>query len=155
MIGMVALIPLLIICLSGIALSFRNQVGWLSPKKPIIAKRNFPRHWIPANRIIEIVSQNKKLDFKGDLKSIIYNINEGFITLRTTDDFEFNIEGETGEVLSKGAKRSLFVNRIHQELLAGKGGKTFVVLPAALMLLFLLFSGGYLIVLRKFYAKRF
>ena len=151
---MVALIPLLFICLSGIALSFRNQVEWLSPKKPLIAKNNFPRQWLSANSILEMIRQNKGLDLKGELKSIVYNINDGFITLRTSDDFEFNIDGESGKIITKGAKRSLFINRIHQDLLVGKGGKTFIILPAALMLLFLLFTGGILILLRQNHAKR-
>ena len=154
-IGMIALIPLLFICLSGIVLSFRNQVEWLSPKKPLIAKHNFPRQWLTANNILEIVRQDRGLEFKGELKSIVYNINDGFITLRTLDDFEYNIEGETGKIISKGVKRSLFFNRLHQDLLIGKEGKTFIVLPAAIMLLFLLFSGGFLILLRKNHAKRF
>jgi uncharacterized iron-regulated membrane protein len=154
-IGGIAFIPLLLICVSGIALTFRNQIIWLSPNKPIVEKMNFPSKWISADKILEMYQPTKDKSSHGKIKSLVYNLNEGFITLRTSEDYEYNIHGESAELISEGPKRSLFFSRVHQELFLGSKGKMIAVFPTALMLLYLLCSGVYLMIRRKLNAKQF
>jgi uncharacterized iron-regulated membrane protein len=145
-IGLFSFIPLMIICLSGIVLGFRTQVNWLSPHKPKIAKSELPRKWISSEEVLERYRQNKwgNSHTNAQIKTILYNLDEGLISIRTNDDFEYNLHGESGSLLNFGRKRSLFFNRIHQELFLGSIGKKFVALPSAFMLLFLLLSGAFL-----------
>lgn len=133
-------LPLLIIIVTGIMLQARTFIPWMSPSyKPGSTELNvtFPQILEAART----VPQARIHDWK-DVSQIDVRPTTALVRLRSkTGNWEIQIDGDSGEVLSVGQRRVSWIMALHQGANFGNFVRYGIFLPSSLGLFFLLVSG--------------
>lgn len=141
-IGLVILLPLTMITVTGIILQLRNQFEAIQPATLKNKLSGAP-----------IYSYEKILDTFGasNVEQIIFKPSKGSLVVRLNDGDEVQLNPETGEVLKKAARRTSFLIELHQGSWMGKFGQYGIHFVSGLGLFFLIVSG---IIIYPFKRKR-
>jgi hypothetical protein len=84
-----------------------------------------------------------------NLKSVDIKPELGVIVFRTKDDFEIQVDSNSGEVVSSGKRWSSFFIKLHEGSLFYDGVRTLIFIPAGILLFILLLTGTYLMLYSK------
>lgn len=148
-------VPFTVTLVTGIVLATRGFNTWVQPDHP--ALRSDLR--ISFARILEVaqsVSEAKIQTWK-DVSQIDVRPATGNIRVRARHTlWEIQIDGATGTVVSKGLRRFSWLVALHEGAYFGPVVRYGIFLPAALGVLFLLFSGlvlGFQFYLKKYFNK--
>ncbi|MBC8346940.1 MAG: PepSY domain-containing protein [Candidatus Marinimicrobia bacterium] len=145
--AIVILIPIMIIIGSGILLQVKKEIDWIQPPtlKGII-KNN------PSISFDEILSIAKtvseiKINSWADIDRLDVRINKGLVKVRSKNNWEVQIDTQTGKVLQVAYRRSDIIESIHDGSWFHDKAKLWIFLPTGLILLILWLTGVYMVVL--------
>lgn len=128
-------VPFFLILVTGIVLQLRNSFEYLQPS---VVKTTV----VPGQPVLTIEQVIEKLgDRKNEIEQIIFRPEKNNVSVRLKGEIEVQLNPQTGEILKEAKRRTSFLIELHQGSLFTKVGQYAIYFPAALILLFLLFSG--------------
>jgi uncharacterized iron-regulated membrane protein len=135
--SIVVALPFLIILLSGILLQVKKQVSWVQPTT-LSGQGDAPQ--ISFSKILEIAREVPEAEISDwdDVARLDVRPGKGIVKVRAKNNWEIQLDHQTGEVLQVEYRRSDTIESIHD-------GSFFHVL--AKPWLFLVFAAGLLLVL--------
>lgn len=134
-------IPLLVIIASGILLQLKKDWDWVQPPE----KRGGCK--VPAisfDQMLQALRAQPSLAVEGwqDINRIDVRPSRCMAKVRLQDDWEVQVDLETGLILQTAYRRSDWIESIHDgSFFAGDWTKLGLFLPAGIVLLFLWLSG--------------
>ena len=139
-------VPIIIIIVSGIFLQLKKEVDWIQPSTIKTAVRE-PS--LPYDKLITIVSGIEKVKISSwdDVDRLDIRPGKGVIKVRGKNNWEVQLNAETGEVLQIAFRRSDIIESIHDGSFFHDRFKLWVFLPAAVVLFMLWLTGMYLFAL--------
>lgn len=139
-ISIIILLPFVITLITGILLLFRGNANWISPKFPETSGE-LQISFDEILRTTQAVSAMEVTSWK-DVNRIQVAPAKGSIVVRSNNNYQIQIDGQSGIVVGEGPLRTpLFVSLHEGTFWAGKAGRFIIALPMALSVLFLAFSG--------------
>ncbi len=145
--------PFLIVLVSGILLQTKKEFEWIQPAS-VKLKPNAPS--LSFDEILRIVKSIDSLGVKGweDIKNIDVRPKKGLIKVRSNDQWEVQLNAQSGEIVKVAYRRSDFIESLHDGSWFFQGSKLGLFLPVAFLVFFLLLSGGVLFILPFVLSKR-
>ena len=140
---------------SGILLQIKKESDWIQPptQKGIA---NVPQ--ITFDEVLDIAKSIPELDVQtwDEVDRLDVRPGKGVLKLLAINNWEAQIDAETGEVLQVAYRRSDTIEAIHDGSWFADAAKLWVFLPAAILLLFLWCSGSILLytTLKSKFKKR-
>jgi uncharacterized iron-regulated membrane protein len=146
-VSVVVALPFLLTLGTGTVLLLRGQMDWIQPraeKSTALVDANSPSLSLETLFLRVRALPEAKIRTWNDVKAIDIRPATGVARFRTKNGLEAQVDLYSGEVLRIAPRRSSFLIELHEGSFFGEGYRTGVLLPAALGLLFLLFSGLFL-----------
>lgn len=145
-------IPLGLMIGAGILLMLKKDIDWIQPP----TERGVSTE-LPAVDLATMLKSASTVSEAGisswqDLSRVDVKPDKGIVKFITNHDYEVQIDGQTGKVLSHAPRRSDFIETLHDGSFFGDGVKKFVFLPVGIILAILWMTGIYLFILP--YVKR-
>ena len=114
----VSLLPLTIILTTGILLHLRRVVPWIQPSAQKSLREGDPAVSI-AEAFFKLRSSKEtrsaaEVESWKDIKSVDYNPSQGTWSFKTKNNYEVQIDGQTGAILSVSPRRSLWLIKLHE-----------------------------------------
>jgi uncharacterized iron-regulated membrane protein len=140
-------LPFLLTLATGTLLLLRGRIDWLQPaseKSTPVADAEQPL--LPLETLFLGVKESPEAEVNtwADVKAVDIRPAAGVAKFRLKNALEAQVDLYSGRLLRLSPRRSSFLIELHEGLYFGEWYRTGVLLPAALGLLFLLFSGLYL-----------
>ncbi|MGL4551336.1 MAG: PepSY domain-containing protein [Gemmataceae bacterium] len=141
--AIVVALPLLVVVVTGLLLQVKKQFTWVQPperrgtgKEPALA--------LP--RVLEVCRgvPEAGVGSWADIDRIDVRPSRGLIKVTTKDNWEVQIDAQTGDVLQVAYRRSDLIEALHDGSWFHPAVKLWVFLPAGLTLFLLLLTGVYL-----------
>ncbi len=146
-------LPFLIVLLSGLFLQVKKEFSWIQPptREGSIA---FETPHITFEEILSIVHRVPEAGVSSwkDIDRLDVRPDDGVVKVRTTDNWEVQIDLGTGKVLSSMQRRSDIIEAIHDGSWFFDGAKLWIFLPSAVVVAILWITGIYLFFL-PYFAK--
>jgi uncharacterized iron-regulated membrane protein len=141
-VSVIILLPLTVIILSGLILQLRNQFEWIQPKTISATS--------PQGNVMSPEEAFHKLRLTSDkVEQYIYRPSKKNISIRLTNGEEIQIDPTSGEVLKQAKRRTNLLIDLHQGSILGPVGQYGFYLLSGIGLLFLLISGGLILLPRR------
>jgi uncharacterized iron-regulated membrane protein len=141
--AIVTLAPLLLIILTGLALQLRKHWTWVQPAEhrgtgsvPVISFDDI----LAAAR----TATDAQIQTWDDIDRLDVRPGKGLIKVRAVNDYEVQLDAQTGTVLHTAYRRSHFFEALHEGAFFGDFVQFGLFFPSGLILLALLATGGYL-----------
>ena len=146
-------LPILIVIVSGLLLQTKKYVAWIQPVEQRGAGVN-PAISLP--QILEICRTVPEAEIEtwDDINRLDVRPSRGMLKVRANNNWEIQIDTETGAVLQTAFRRSDIIESIHDGSFFSDPVKTWIFLPAGLVLLLLWLTGIYLFVLPIWTRRR-
>ncbi len=147
------IIPLLIIIFSGILLLLKKNIEWIQPST-IKGQGLIPS--ITMNKIL-LASKSvhsAKINNWQDIKRVDLRPSEGVIKILAKNNWEIQIDHQTGKILQSAYRRSDTIEGWHDGTFFNDKLKLLFFLPAAIILLMLVFTGIHLFIIPYRKKKR-
>ena len=140
-------IPLLIVIASGILLLLKKDSQWIQP-----ASVNGVSKEIPAVGFQMLFNSAKEIkaaeiSFWTDIKRIDIQPGKGMAKIVSNNNYEIQIDTQTGKVLQVAYRRSDIIEGLHDGTWIHESVKYLVSLPTGIILFVLLISGVVLFIL--------
>jgi len=150
--SIICAIPILIVLVTGILLLLKKESTWIQPST--IKGQGH----IPTLSFEKILSSSRTasevaINDWSDIKRLDVRPRKGVIKLQTKDNWEIQMDHQTGEVLQVAYRRSDIIEAIHDGTFSHDNAKLGIFLPSAIMLLILSLTGIYLFI-KTIQAKR-
>lgn len=134
----------IVIC-AGLLLSVKKEIGWIQP--PTIKGAN-PQD-VPAltiEELFEIAKAEPKLALSdwSTLSRVDFKPNKGVVKFVAENNWEMQIDAQTGEVLQLAFRRSDIIEALHDGSFFADWVKLYVFFPSGVVLLILWGTGIYL-----------
>jgi uncharacterized iron-regulated membrane protein len=142
-VGLVILLPLLVVTVTGIILQLRNQFEYLQPAT-IKNKLDISQSIYSTEKLVEEYGSK-------NIEQIIFRPGKGSLVIRLMDGDELQLNPHTGEVLKRAQRRTNFLIELHQGSWMGPAGQYGIHFMSGLGLFFLIISG---IIIYPFKRKR-
>jgi len=141
--SLIVALPILVVIISGILLLVRKEFAYLQPPSQ---KGISQTPSISFERILEQVKQVEQAQVNqwSDIDRLDVRPSKGITKVRAKSQWEIQIDNETGEVLQVAYRRSDFLESLHDGTFFEKNAHLWLMLPAAIVLLFLWLTGMYL-----------
>lgn len=138
-------IPILIVLVSGVLLLLKKDIHWIQP--PTV-KGQSTHPTISFDKLLTIANSVSETSIKSweDIDRLDIRPGKGVIKLRTKDNWEVQIDQQTGAVLQVAYRRSDFIESLHDGSFFHDKAKLWIFLPSALILLILWITGMYLFI---------
>lgn len=138
-------LPLLIIIITGLLLFFKKQSDWIQPVT-VNGSTSFPT--IGFDDVLKISQKipEAQINKWSDINRLDVRPKKGVIKIRSNNDWEIQIDHQTGEVLNIGFRRSDIIEALHTGTFFTNYVSYGIFLPAAIILLILLITGMYLFI---------
>ena len=151
--SIIAAVPILIVICSGLLLQTKKQFSWIQPAE-IRGVGKTPK--ISLSQILEISSGVSEVDIRSweDIDRLDIRPSRGMVKIRTKDNWEIQIDLETGTVLQVAYRRSDIIESIHDGSFFHDWVKTGLFLPSAIILLILWVTGLYMFILPYWVRRR-
>lgn len=145
-------LPLLIVIASGILLLLKKDSNWIQPVSVKGASKDLPKL-----SFLELVNSAKnvkeaQIQTWEDIKRIDIQPGKGMAKVVSTNNYEVQVDTETGEVLQVAYRRSDVIESLHDGTYFHESVKYLVSLPTGIILFVLLVSGVVLF-LQPFWVK--
>ena len=136
--------PLILFIATGIFLQVRKPVEWIQPQSARGSAIFEPA--VTPGQVLDAVRgvPRMKVQTWDDLTVLDYRPRKGIIKVRTPEEFETQVDAKTGEVIKSGQRWNDIVMKVHDG--SSWGGRLWLMLPAAVLTLYLLLSGIYAVV---------
>jgi hypothetical protein len=141
-----AALPVLVIISTGLLLQVKKQVAWVQPPEQ---RGRAKEPMISLPQVLEACSSLPDVAVRSwdDITRIDVRPARGILKVTTKDNWEVQIDHQTGAVLQVAYRRSDLIEAIHDGSWFHDGVKLWVFLPAGVGLLLLWLTGLYLFVL--------
>lgn len=145
-------IPVIIVIVTGIILQVKKEFDWIQPPTQRGTSKELT---LSFDQILSVVSTVPEVDLKNweDINRLDVRPSKGIIKIRGENDWEVQIDSNTGEVLQVAERRSDWIESIHDGSWFHPSFKLWVFLPSAIILAVMWGTGVYLFVL-PYLAKR-
>lgn len=136
-------LPIIIVIISGQLLLLKDNFSWIEPPT-IPGKGKIPE--LSMSEVLEIAKSVPEagIDDWGDIHRIDVRPSKGVMKIRAKNDWETQIDHQTGEVLHVAHRRSGFIESIHDGTFFHDNVKLGIFLPSSIILLMMWFTGLYL-----------
>ena len=144
--SIIALVPMTIIIVSGIALQLKKQSAYIQPP----TQRGVGTEpTIGFERILEVARTVPEADIESwqDVDRLDVRPGKGVVKVRCKNGYEVQIDAATGEILQEAVRRSDLIESIHDGSYFNEHFKLWVFLPAGIVLAALLITGVHLFLL--------
>ena len=152
-VSILALLPIMIIIVSGVILQLKKEVAWIQPP----TRRGAGSHpSISFDRILEAVKTvpQAKIASWDDIDRLDIRPGKGVVKVRGKNCWEIQIDTQTGDVLQAAFRRSDLIESIHDGSYFHDSFKLWVFLPAGLILAVLAITGLHLFSLPHLARRR-
>ncbi|XOV80403.1 MAG: PepSY domain-containing protein [Aestuariibacter sp.] len=138
------LIPSVIVIGSGILLQIKKQSDWIQPPT-LKGQSNEPG--ISFSHLLDVVKSIPELEVSDweQVERVDVRPNKGLIKVLVSNNWEAQIDGQTGEILQVAYRRSDIIEAIHDGSWFADAAKLWLFLPAGIVLLFMWCSGSILL----------
>jgi uncharacterized iron-regulated membrane protein len=136
-------LPLLLVILSGVLLQLKKELPWVQPPTE---RGSATVPTLPFERILEVASSvpQSEIETWDDIERLDLRPDRGVVKVRARNRWEIQIDIARGDVLQVAYRRSDLIESLHDGSFFHDKAKTWIFLPAALILLMLWISGIYL-----------
>jgi hypothetical protein len=144
--SIIALVPMTIIIVSGIALQLKKQSAYIQPP----TQRGVGTEpTIGFERILEVARTVPEADIESwqDVDRLDVRPGKGVVKVRCKNGYEVQIDAATGEILQEAVRRSDLIESIHDGTYFSDHLKLWVFLPAGIVLAVLVITGLHLFLL--------
>ena len=150
--SIIALVPMTIIILSGIALQLKKESAYIQPP----TQRGVGTEpTIGFERILEVAKTVPEAEIESweDVDRLDVRPGKGVVKVRCKNRYEVQIDAATGEILQVAIRRSDLIESIHDGTYLSDHFKLWVFLPAGIVLAVLVVTGVHLFLL-PYLARR-
>jgi hypothetical protein len=150
--SIIALIPMTIIIVSGIALQLKKESAYIQPP----TRRGVGTEpAIGFERILEVGKTVPEAGIESwdDIDRLDVRPGKGVVKMRCKNSYEVQIDAATGEILQVAVRRSDLIESIHDGTYFHDHFKLWVFLPAGIVLALLVITGLHLFLL-PYLARR-
>jgi len=151
--SIVIAVPILIIIVSGILLQTKKQFAWIQPTELRGAGKN-PSVSLP--QVLEICRGIPEAEIESwdDVNRLDVRPSRGMLKVWAKNNWEIQIDTETGAVLQTAYRRSDIFESIHDGSFFHDNVKLWIFLPSGIALLLLWLTGMYLFILPIWILRR-
>lgn len=144
-------VPFSVIIVTGLIMTSRGYNTWVQPTYPQF-KAQLKLNFDDILKISQGIPE-AKIKTWADVSQIDIRPATGNIRVRSkSDNWELQINGETGDITSSAPRRQSMLVSIHEGAYFGPFVRYWIFIPSSLGVFFLLLSGIYLLL--KHYALR-
>lgn len=138
-------IPILLIIISGLFLQLKKDINWIQPTTLNGKTKNNPK--ISFEKILEIAKKNKSTNIKSwaDINRLDVRIDRGIVKVRAKNNWEIQIDTDSGNILQTSYRRSDIIERIHDGSWFSSNAKYLIFFTSGIVLLILWFTGIYML----------
>ena len=138
-------IPVLLVIVTGIMLLLKKDFDWIQPPT-IKGQGTVPQ--VTFEKVIDVIKTIDDLQIKdwSDIDRLDVRPKKGIIKVQLNNNWEVQIDHQTGEVLHTAFRRSDIIESLHDGKFFGKAVSKYLFLPSAVILLTLWITGVYLFV---------
>lgn len=146
-------VPILIVIVSGILLQTKKQFEWIQPVEQRGASKT-PTISLPE--VLEISKTVAEAEIKSwdDINRLDVRPSRGMLKVRAANNWEIQIDTQTGAILQSAYRRSDIIESIHDGSFFHDAVKMWIFLPAGIVLLLLWLTGIYLFALPLWVKRR-
>ena len=143
----VIFIPIIIIIGTGILLQVKKEINWIQPSTAIGKIKNNPS--ISFDEILTIAKTVPDAEIHSweDIDRLDVRIQAGVVKIRSKNNWEIQIDTQSGTILQQAYRRSDIIESIHDGSWFHDKVKLWIFLPAGIVLLILWISGVYMLIL--------
>ena len=151
--SIIVALPILIVIVSGLLLQTKKNFSWI---QPVEQRGNSVNPTISLPQILEICRTVPEAEIKNwdDINRLDVRPSRGMLKVRANNNWEIQIDTETGAVLQIAFRRSDIIESIHDGSFFSDPVKTWIFLPAGFTLLLLWLTGIYLFILPIWVRRR-
>ncbi|MGE3806299.1 MAG: PepSY domain-containing protein [Gemmataceae bacterium] len=141
--AIVVALPALVIIVTGLILQLKKEWHWVQPAE-IRGGGKFPT--IGFERILEVCRQVPEAEIHdwADINRLDVRPSRGMVKVRARNDWEIQIDIQTGSILQVAYRRSDLIESIHDGSWFHEWAKLGLFLPAAVLLFVMWLTGMYL-----------
>ena len=139
-------IPILITIVSGIFLQTKKQFAWIQPAEQRGTSKTAN---LSLPQILEIAKTVSEAEIKSwdDINRLDVRPSRGMLKVSAKNNWEIQIDTETGAILQTAYRRSDLIESIHDGSFFHDNIKLLIFLPSGIILLILWLTGMYLFIL--------
>ena len=143
----VIFIPIIIIIGTGILLQVKKEINWIQPPTAIGKIKNNPS--ISFDEILTIAKTVPDAGIHSweDIDRLDVRIQAGVVKVRSKNNWEIQIDTQSGTILQQAYRRSDIIESIHDGSWFHDKVKLWIFLPAGIVLFILWISGVYMLIL--------
>ena len=143
----VIFIPIIIIIGTGILLQVKKEINWIQPPTAIGKIKNNPS--ISFDEILTIAKTVPDAGIHSweDIDRLDVRIQAGVVKIRSKNNWEIQIDTQSGTILQQAYRRSDIIESIHDGSWFHDKVKLWIFLPAGIVLFILWISGVYMLIL--------
>ena len=143
----VIFIPIIIIIGTGILLQVKKEINWIQPPTAIGKIKNNPS--ISFDEILTIAKTvpDAEINSWEDIDRLDVRIQAGVVKVRSKNNWEIQIDTQSGTILQQAYRRSDIIESIHDGSWFHDKVKLWIFLPAGIVLFILWISGVYMLIL--------
>ena len=139
-------VPILIVIVSGLLLQTKKQFAWIQPVELSGAGKN-PVLSLPQILEISRTVPQAEIESWDDINRMDVRPSRGIIKVWAKNNWEIQIDTETGAILQTAYRRSDIIESIHDGSFFHDNIKMWLFLPSGIVLLLLWLTGIYLFAL--------
>lgn len=139
-------LPIVIVIVSGLLLQLKKEIAWIQPPT-LVGQADIPT--LAFSEILEVsrsVPQTEIISWT-DIDRIDLRPGKGIAKIRAKNNWEIQIDHQTGNILNVAYRRSDIIESIHDGTFFHDKAKLWLFFPAACILLILWGTGLYLFLL--------
>jgi hypothetical protein len=151
--SIIVAIPILVIILSGLLLQTKKHFVWVQPVE-LSGTGKIPT--ISLEQILDVCRTVSEAEIKSwdDINRIDMRPSRGMLKVWSKNNWEIQIDTETGAVLQTAYRRSDIIESIHDGSFFHDAVKMWIFLPSGIVLLLLWLTGIYLFVIPLLALRR-
>ena len=147
-------LPFLIVLITGLFLQVKKEFTWIQPPSQA-GTIAYQTPDIGFEQILQISKSDKEANISSweDIDRLDVRPDDGIVKVRSTENWELQIDLGTGAVLSSMKRRSGIIESLHDGSWFHDQAKLWVFLPSGIVVTILWITGIYLFFL-PYFAKR-
>jgi len=141
------LFPLLLLLERGFYSRLKKEIDWIQPTTTIGKIKNNPS--ISFDEILTIAKTVPDAEIHSweDIDRLDVRIQAGMVKVRSKNNWEIQIDTQSGTILQQAYRRSDIIESIHDGSWFHDKVKLWIFLPTGIILLILWISGVYMLIL--------
>ena len=139
-------VPILIVTVSGLLLQTKKYFEWIQPTE-LRGAGQTPMISLPEVLEISRTVAEAEIETWDDINRVDVRPSRGMLKVWAKNNWEIQIDTETGAILQTAYRRSDIIESIHDGSFFSEKVKMWIFLPAGIILLLLWLTGIYLFIL--------